>query len=136
MENINWSRLTMDCPSVSRYHVFSFILSLGIINELMSMSTLAPFYLFSVRISNELGSGHPRAAKYSVIVTVVESLLIGIFFMAVVMATKNHFAVIFTDTKEMQQAVGKLAYLLGITMVLNSVQPVISGTNKTTQKQT
>lgn len=81
----------------------------------------------SVRISNELGSGHPRAAKYSVIVTVVESLLIGIFFMAVVMATKNHFAVIFTDTKEMQQAVGKLAYLLGITMVLNSVQPVISG---------
>ncbi|KAJ6686266.1 MULTIDRUG RESISTANCE PROTEIN [Salix purpurea] len=48
----------------------------------------------SVRVSNELGSGHPRAAKYS---------------------------------KEMRKAVAKLAYLLGITMILNSIQPVISG---------
>uniref|UniRef100_A0A5B6YYX7 MATE efflux family protein n=1 Tax=Davidia involucrata TaxID=16924 RepID=A0A5B6YYX7_DAVIN len=81
----------------------------------------------SVRVSNELGSGHPRAAKYSVIVTVSESLLIGIICMVAVMATKNHFAAIFTDSKEMQQAVAHLANLLAITMVLNSVQPVISG---------
>ncbi|KAK2992623.1 hypothetical protein RJ640_023933 [Escallonia rubra] len=81
----------------------------------------------SVRVSNELGSGHPRAAKYSVVVTVVESLLIGIFFMSIIMTTRNHFAIIFTDSKEMQRAVAHLAYLLGITMVLNSVQPVISG---------
>ncbi|XP_039135483.1 protein DETOXIFICATION 34-like isoform X2 [Dioscorea cayenensis subsp. rotundata] len=44
----------------------------------------------SVRVSNELGSGHPRAAKYSVIIVVLQSLLI-------------------------------------VTMVLNSIQPVISG---------
>ncbi|CAK9156752.1 unnamed protein product [Ilex paraguariensis] len=81
----------------------------------------------SVRVSNELGSGHPRAAKYTVIVTVVESLLIGIICISVVMATRNHFAVIFTDNKEMQKAVAHLAYLLAITMLLNSVQPVISG---------
>lgn len=81
----------------------------------------------SVRVSNELGSGHPRATKYSVIVTVLESLLIGIIFMLTIMATRNHFAIIFTDSKEMQRAVAHLAYLLGITMVLNSVQPVISG---------
>lgn len=81
----------------------------------------------SVRVSNELGSGHPRAAKYSVIITVVQSLCIGIFLMAMIMMTRNHFAVIFTESKEMQKAVAHLAYLLGITMVLNSVQPVISG---------
>ncbi|XAR54046.1 hypothetical protein NMG60_11029030, partial [Bertholletia excelsa] len=81
----------------------------------------------SVRVSNELGSKHPRAAKYSVFVTVTESLLIGIFFMSVIMTTRNHFAVIFTDSKEMQKAVAHHAYLLAITMVLNSVQPVISG---------
>lgn len=81
----------------------------------------------SVRVSNELGSGNPRAAKYSVVVTIVESLLIGIFFMAVIMATKNHFAIVFTNSIEMRKAVAELAYLLGITMVLNSVQPVISG---------
>ncbi|GAB4861712.1 Protein DETOXIFICATION 34 [Ancistrocladus abbreviatus] len=81
----------------------------------------------SVRVSNELGSGHPRGAKYSVIITVAQSLCIGIFLMAIIMITRNHFAVIFTDSKEMQRAVAHLAHLLGITMVLNSVQPVISG---------
>ncbi|XP_059456553.1 protein DETOXIFICATION 34 [Corylus avellana] len=81
----------------------------------------------SVRVSNELGSGHPRAAKYSVIVTVVQSLLIGICFASIILLTKDHFAILFTDSKEMQRAVSRLAFLLGITMLLNSVQPVISG---------
>lgn len=85
--------------------------------------------LFSVRVSNELGSGHPRAAKYSVIITIVQSLCIGLFFGAIILVTKNYFAVIFTDSKEMQEAVSRLAFLLCITMVLNSVQPVISGKN-------
>ncbi|KAF8413200.1 hypothetical protein HHK36_001176 [Tetracentron sinense] len=80
-----------------------------------------------VRVSNELGSGHPRAAKYTVFITVLESLLIGIIFMALVLITKDSFAVIFTSSKELQRAVSKLAYLLGLTVLLNSVQPVISG---------
>ncbi|KVH97266.1 Multi antimicrobial extrusion protein, partial [Cynara cardunculus var. scolymus] len=82
---------------------------------------------YSVRVSNELGSGHPRAAKYAVMVTVTESLVMGIISMCIVMMTKNHFAAIFTNSKEMQTAVSHLAYLLSITLVLNSVQPVISG---------
>lgn len=45
------------------------------------------------------------------------------------MITKDYFAVIFTSSKDLQIAVAKLAFLLGITMVLNSVQPVISGNN-------
>ncbi|GLU21130.1 hypothetical protein SLE2022_372910 [Rubroshorea leprosula] len=81
----------------------------------------------SVRVSNELGMGRPRAAKYSVYVTVFQSLLIGLFSMVVVILARDYFAVIFTSSKELQRAVSKLAYLLGITMVLNSVQPVISG---------
>ncbi|CAK7337030.1 unnamed protein product [Dovyalis caffra] len=82
----------------------------------------------SVRVSNELGLGHPRAAKYSVYVTVFQSLLIGLIFMVVLLITKDYFAIIFTSSKDMQVAVSKLAFLLAITMVLNSVQPVISGT--------
>ncbi|XP_031275746.1 protein DETOXIFICATION 34-like [Pistacia vera] len=81
----------------------------------------------SVRVSNELGSGHPRAAKYSVVVTVLQSLLVGIIAATIIMATRHQFSIIFTDSQQMQKAVSNLAYLLGITMVLNSVQPVISG---------
>uniref|UniRef100_A0A5B7AZG7 Protein DETOXIFICATION n=2 Tax=Davidia involucrata TaxID=16924 RepID=A0A5B7AZG7_DAVIN len=81
----------------------------------------------SVRVSNELGLGHSRAVKYSVYVTVFQSLLIGIFCMILVMVTRDYFAILFTSSKELQQAVSRIAYLLGLTMVLNSVQPVISG---------
>ncbi|KAL0304298.1 UNVERIFIED_CONTAM: protein DETOXIFICATION 35 [Sesamum radiatum] len=81
----------------------------------------------SVRVSNELGLGHPRAAKYSVYVTIFQSLLIGILCMAVILATRDYFAIIFTDSEKMQRAVAHLSSLLGVTMLLNSIQPVISG---------
>nr|QBM79470.1 MATE40 [Rehmannia glutinosa] len=81
----------------------------------------------SVRVSNELGLGHPRTAKYSVYVTLFQSLLIGILCMIAILATRNHFAIIFTNSENMQRAVAHLSGLLGITMLLNSVQTVISG---------
>lgn len=81
----------------------------------------------SVRVSNELGLGHPRAAKYSVYVTVAQSLLIGVLCMIIVMIGRDYFSIIFTNSKDLQEAASHLAYLLGVTMVLNSVQPVVSG---------
>jgi len=78
----------------------------------------------SVRVSNELGPGRPRAAKQAV---VAQSLAMGLVAMALVLAYRNSFAVLFTGDRAMQAAVGKVAYLLAATMVLNSVQPVISG---------
>lgn len=81
----------------------------------------------SVRVSNELGAGHPNAAKFSVVVVTLTSLFIGIIFMILVFITKNDFPVLFTNSQEVMHAVTKLATLLALTMVLNSVQPVLSG---------
>ncbi|KAF3335422.1 protein TRANSPARENT TESTA 12-like protein [Carex littledalei] len=81
----------------------------------------------SVRVSNELGSGRPRATMYAVIVVVVQSLVFGILSMIAILVFRNDFAVIFTSDHMLQKAVGNIAYLLSITMVLNSIQPVISG---------
>ncbi|GER45229.1 MATE efflux family protein [Striga asiatica] len=63
----------------------------------------------SVRVSNELGPGHPRAAKfkYSVFVIVFESLLIGLLSMVII--TKDHFAILFTSSVKMQKEVSDLA---------------------------
>ncbi|KAM1471592.1 hypothetical protein FF1_041965 [Malus domestica] len=97
------------------------------INGWEAMLFVGIYIAISVRVSNELGSGRPRATKYSIYVTVFQSLLIGILFMTIILITKDDFAMIFTSDKELQQAVSKLAYLLSITMVLNSVQLVISG---------
>lgn len=99
--------------------------------NIISVLNLHLCHLPSVRVSNELGQGHPVATKYSVYVTVFQSLLLGLLSMVIILITKDDFAVIYTSSKEMQAAVSKLAYLLGITMVLNSVQPVISGTKST-----
>eukprot|EP01018_Ginkgo_biloba_P034248 Gb_24164 [translate_table: standard] len=81
----------------------------------------------SVRVSNELGAGRPRAAKFAVIIVVVTALLIGIAAMVVILITKGRFAVIFTDSKAVMKAVSGMTLLLSVTMVLNSVQPVLSG---------
>ncbi|KAF9672046.1 hypothetical protein SADUNF_Sadunf12G0113700 [Salix dunnii] len=97
------------------------------INGIELMLFLGINAAISVRVSNELGLGHPRAAKYSVIVTVFQSLVIGLILMAVVLIAKDYFAYIFTSNDEMRVATSKLAFILAITMVLNSVQPVISG---------
>jgi MATE family multidrug resistance protein len=97
------------------------------INGLEAMLFIGINAAISVRVSNELGLGRPRAAKYSVYVTVFQSLLIGLVFMVAIIIARDHFAIIFTSSKVLQRAVSKLAYLLGITMVLNSVQPVVSG---------
>ncbi|WVZ91638.1 hypothetical protein U9M48_037782 [Paspalum notatum var. saurae] len=81
----------------------------------------------SVRVSNELGSGRPRAAWNAVVVVVGEALLIGLLFMALVLVFRDSFSVIFTSDAALRHAVSKIAGLLAVTMVLNSVQPVVSG---------
>ena len=55
------------------------------------------------------------------------SLAMRLVAMALVLAYCNSFVVLFTGNRDMQAAVGKVAHLLAATMVLNSVQPVISG---------
>ncbi|KAG2580782.1 hypothetical protein PVAP13_6NG363700 [Panicum virgatum] len=81
----------------------------------------------SVRVSNELGSGRPRAAWNAVVVVVAEALLIGVLCMVLVLVFRDSFSVIFTSDDALRRAVSRIAGLLGLTMVLNSVQPVISG---------
>ncbi|RDX85109.1 Protein DETOXIFICATION 34, partial [Mucuna pruriens] len=81
----------------------------------------------SVRVSNTLGMSHPRAAKYSFYVSIFQSLLLGILFMAIIFLSKEEFAKIFTNSEDMILAVADLAYLLGATMVLNSASHVMTG---------
>lgn len=47
--------------------------------------------------------------------------------MLIIIATRDKFAILFTNSVQMQKGVSDLAYLLAVTMVLNSIQPVISG---------
>uniref|UniRef100_A0A0E0LY10 Protein DETOXIFICATION n=1 Tax=Oryza punctata TaxID=4537 RepID=A0A0E0LY10_ORYPU len=104
--------------------------SLGIcmnINGYEGMIFIGLNAAISVRVSNELGSGRPRAAMHAVVVVVMESLLIGLLCMVLVLAFSDKLALVYTSDVHLLRAVSKIAGLLGVTMVLNSVQPVLSG---------
>lgn len=80
-----------------------------------------------MRVSNELGAGNAKAARLAVWVVSVTSVSIGVVCMAVVFATRYVFPYLFTTSDEVAAETTKLAILLGITVLLNSLQPVLSG---------
>ncbi|CAA7404806.1 unnamed protein product [Spirodela intermedia] len=81
----------------------------------------------SVRVSNELGAGHPKRAKFAVVVSVLTSFLIGLFLALLMMITRKEFPYAFTTSAEVREMVYQLTPLLAITITANNVQPVLSG---------
>lgn len=80
-----------------------------------------------MRVANELGAGNGRGAKFAVIVSVTTSIIIGLFFWLLIMIFHNELALIFSTSKPVLKEVSKLAILLAFTVLLNSVQPILSG---------
>ena len=78
-------------------------------------------------MSNELGAGHPRVTKFSVIVVNANSILISIVFSAIVLIFKVGLSELFTSDAEVIEAVTNLAPLLAISVFLNGIQPILSG---------
>ncbi|CAN1348988.1 Protein DETOXIFICATION 33 [Linum perenne] len=81
----------------------------------------------SVRVSNELGAGNHKAAKFSVVLTIVTSTVIGAIFTGVVLATKDEFPKLFTSKPEVIEEASKLGYFLAATIFLDSILPVLHG---------
>ncbi|XP_050280167.1 protein DETOXIFICATION 41-like [Quercus robur] len=92
------------------------------INFMLGLSAAA-----SVRVSNELGAGHPKVAKFSVWVVNGTSLLISIIFSALVLILRVELSELFTSDTEVIEAVSKLTPLLAISVLLNGIQPILSG---------
>ncbi|KAJ9146558.1 hypothetical protein P3X46_028807 [Hevea brasiliensis] len=81
----------------------------------------------SVRISNELGAGHPKVAKLSVLVVNGTSIIISIIFSVIVLSFRVILSKLFTSDTEVIEAVSDLTPLLAISVLLNGVQPILSG---------
>lgn len=97
------------------------------INGWEMMIPLAFFAGIGVRVSNELGAGNGDKAKYATVVAIVHSTAIGLVFCVLIMALHNKFALIFSSSTIVLEAVDHMAWLLAVTILLNSIQPVISG---------
>ncbi|XP_024972272.1 protein DETOXIFICATION 30-like [Cynara cardunculus var. scolymus] len=81
----------------------------------------------SVRVSNELGAGHPRAAKFAIGVVVASSFAFGTLLAILLVIFRHQYPAIFADSKEVQQAVYALTPLLATCLIINNIQPALSG---------
>ncbi|XP_068641885.1 protein DETOXIFICATION 27-like isoform X1 [Aristolochia californica] len=111
---------------LSRKALIFVIFSMNI-NGWEIMIPLAFFAGTGVRVANELGAGNGKGAKFATIVSVSTSIVIGLFFWVLIVALHDKFALIFTTSPIIIDAVNKLAVLLAFTILLNSVQPILSG---------
>ncbi|KAK3014232.1 hypothetical protein RJ639_008165 [Escallonia herrerae] len=81
----------------------------------------------SVRVGNELGAGHPKAAAFSVIMVTSMSAVIALICAIAVLALRHVISYVFTEGEVVANAVSEMCPLLAVTLVLNGIQPVLSG---------
>lgn len=80
-----------------------------------------------VRVANELGRGSAKAAKLTINVVVLTSFTIGLVIFLLLLFLRGGMAYLFTNSQQVVDAVDQLSPLLAVSVLLNSVQPVLSG---------
>ncbi|CAN8291820.1 unnamed protein product [Cochlearia groenlandica] len=81
----------------------------------------------SVRVSNELGAEHPRRAKFLLIVALITSVTSGVAISMILIVFRDKYPAMFSDDEEVRKLVKQLTPLLALTIVINNIQPVLSG---------
>jgi len=81
----------------------------------------------SVRVGNELGAGNAKSAAFSVVVVTTLSFILAVVISVVILLCRDYISYIYADGEDVAAAVSKLTPLLAITLILNGVQPVLSG---------
>ncbi|CAN0878441.1 Protein DETOXIFICATION 27 [Linum grandiflorum] len=104
--------------------------ALSICMTINGWEMMIPFAFFAgigVRVANELGAGNGKGARFATTVAVVQSVMIGLFFWLLLTLYNDQIGWIFTNSEPVLTAVNQLSTLLAFTILLNSVQPVLSG---------
>lgn len=80
-----------------------------------------------MRVSNELGAGHPNSAAFSAFVVTFISFAIAVGEAIIVLYFRNVISYAFTEGETVANAVSDLCPFLAVTLITNGVQPVLSG---------
>ncbi|TYH47682.1 hypothetical protein ES332_D10G015200v1 [Gossypium tomentosum] len=97
------------------------------ISSLLMMVSIGFNAAASVRVSNELGAGNPKSAAFTVKIVTLVSLTIAVAEAVVVLALRHVISYVFTEGETVAEAVSELCPFLAVTLILNGVQPVLSG---------
>lgn len=78
-------------------------------------------------MANELGKGDAAAVRFSIKVILTVSTLIGVTFSALCLAFCGQISYLFSNSDEVSKAVDDLSMILAVSILLNSIQPILSG---------
>ncbi|PON34645.1 Multi antimicrobial extrusion protein [Parasponia andersonii] len=80
-----------------------------------------------VRVSNELGRGNAKAAKFAIKVILSTSVLFGVLLWILCLVFGHKISYLFTTEEKVAEVVSDLSVLLAFSILLNSIYPVLSG---------
>ncbi|KAL9672240.1 hypothetical protein QQ045_028490 [Rhodiola kirilowii] len=83
----------------------------------------------SVRVSNELGAGHPKAALFSVVIATLSSFTISIFLAILALCLRHQLSYIFTTGTVISKAVAELSYINSGVAVGSGWQAIVAWIN-------
>ncbi|KAF7124103.1 hypothetical protein RHSIM_Rhsim12G0140300 [Rhododendron simsii] len=81
----------------------------------------------STRVSNELGAGHPQAARLAVSVVLVMAVTEGVLVGAVLILIRNLLGYAYSNEVEVVRYVAAMMPILAISNLLDGLQSVLSG---------
>ncbi|TMW94119.1 hypothetical protein EJD97_010713 [Solanum chilense] len=81
----------------------------------------------SVRVSNELGAGNPKGAKFTIGVNVLMAAIFGSLFSVIILTTRTQFPRMFSNEPKVISETSKLGFILALTTFITSIQTVLHG---------
>ena len=87
----------------------------------------SPFFLFSTRVSNELGARNPQAARVAVFAVLFLAIIEMGIVSTILLATRRVFCYTFSNEKEVVDYVTTMTPLVCLSVILDSIQGVFSG---------
>ena len=94
-----------------------------------SIASLISLYLFhnSTRVSNELGAGNAQAARIATFAAMILAVMETSVVSTALFASRRVFGYSFSNEKEVVDYVTDMAPLVCVSVILDSIQGVLSG---------
>ena len=85
------------------------------------------FVNYSTRVSNELGAGHPEAARLAVCVVLVMAITVGLVVGSVLILIRNVWGYAYSNEIQVVKYVASMMPILALSNILDGLQCVLSG---------
>ena len=86
-------------------------------------------FIYSTRVSNELGAGKPQAVRVAVYTVMLLAVLETLVVSGTLFASRHVFGYVYSNEKEVVDYVTTMAPLVCVSVILDSLQGVLSGLN-------